>query len=189
MTGLGGCLSSPPEKPIQTHTEYVQPSPSVMTVRSVTFDENSIIPDLNTPIKTALDAQPEQGKGCSFSSMQRKHTLGYEIDPSRHITFKASPSLDFWTMDDFKMKASLRFTKSLGGEALKRPCTFGTGYYGLLPYLTNNADTLSSITKPSMIKSLVQDKMDERQSKNRTKIFKHFLFGASACRATTSKTQ
>jgi hypothetical protein len=163
--GLCGCLSNTSTKPIQTSTEYVQSSSSVMALSSVTFDENSVFPDLNTPVKVALNAAEEEEKGCSFSSMQRKHTLGYEIDPSRHITFKASPSFDVWSMGDFKMKASIRFTKSIGGEALKRPCTFGSGYYGIVPYLTNNTDTLSAITNPAAIKSMIQEKMDERKGR------------------------
>ena len=163
--GLSGCLSSSHDKPTHSNTEYVQNTSSVMAVRSVTFDENSVIPDINSVQTAALDADKAEEKGCSFSSMQRKHTLGYEIDPTRHISFKASPSFDVWSMNDFKMKASIRFTKSIGGDALKRPCTFGSGYYGILPYLSNNTDTLSVITNPSMIKSMIQEKMDEKKDR------------------------
>lgn len=136
---------------------------SVMAVRSVTFDENSIIPDVNQVQKAAMSAHNDEPKGCRFSSMQRKNTLGYEIDPSRHLTFTASPSFDIWDPTDFKAKFSVRFTKALGGDALKRPCTFGSGYYGLLPYLRYNPEMFSVITDPTTIKSMLKEKAEEKR--------------------------
>ena len=91
---------------------------SVMTVRSVRFDENSVIPDTPQQQTLAMNMEADKDKGCSFSSMQRKTTLGYEIDPTRHITFKASPSFDIWSMGDFKMKAS---PYDLQNQSVARP--------------------------------------------------------------------
>jgi hypothetical protein len=156
--GLTACGSPNPVQKTSKpkYDDMVKP---VMT--SVRFDENSV--------KTALNEKAKQESSCSFSSIQRKHTLGYEIDPSRHVAFTASPSFDIWDPSDFKARFSLRFTKSLGGEALKRPCTFGSGYYGLIPYISNNPDTFATITNPTTVKSMVQDRLDEREQERQNK--------------------
>ena len=166
--GLVGCASEDEKK--SSHpplTEYAQTSSSAMQITSVTFDENSIIPDINAQPQVALNDEGTAVKTCSFSSFQRNNTIGYEIDPSRHVSFNASPSFDIWNPTDFEAKVSLKFTKALGGPANKRPCTFGSGYYGLVPYLTNNPETLSVITDPTTIKSLVQEKARERKERQK----------------------
>jgi hypothetical protein len=115
-----------------------------------------------------LNAAPSKGE-CSFSSFQRKHTIGYELDESRQIAFKASPSFDVWNPSDVDMKFSLRFTKALGGAANKRPkCTY-SGYYGLLPYIKNDGLNIGRITDQKTIKSFVQEKLDERAERNAAK--------------------
>lgn len=163
---LWGCGSP---NPVKKQTQVTYSNVTEQPVKTVRFDENSIIPDTSDIQLLAMDEPQKKVKSCSFSSAQRKHTFGYEIDPSRHVTFVASPSFDIWDPSDFKARFGVRFTKSLGGEALKRPCTFGSGYYGIIPYLTNNPDTLSTVTNPMTVKSMVEDRLDEREREREQK--------------------
>lgn len=127
-------------------------------------DISGVPPMVDGPtLALAQNAAP--AKSCSFSSFQRKNTIGYEWDESTHLNFTVSPSFDVWSMNDFDVKTSIRFTHALGGAANKRPCTFGSGYYGLVPYLANNEGTLTAITSPSMIKSLINDKIEKNEKK------------------------
>lgn len=103
-------------------------------------------------------------KSCRFSSFQRKNTIGYELDNARHISFNASPSFDLWNPSDMDFKVDLKFTKALGGAANKRPdCTYGSGYYGLLPYAMNEGVNFDGLTDTKTIRGFVQDKLDERE--------------------------
>lgn len=97
-------------------------------------------------------------KSCSFSSFQRKNTIGYEFDESSRISFSASPKIDVFDPSDFDMKVSVKFTHSFGGASNKRPCTYGSGYYGLVPYISNNAINLNRITSIDNIKSMIDEK-------------------------------
>lgn len=118
---------------------------------------SNIAPAMNT-----VSAVPE--KSCEFSRHHRKHTVGYEIDPSRHIAFDVRPSMDIWNPSDMDTEVSLRFTKSLGGPANKRPnCTYGSGFYGLLPFASNEGINLSGALEGENVKSYIQERLDERE--------------------------
>lgn len=120
-------------------------------------------------LNMALNATPEK-KSCRFSSFQRKHTLGYEFDESHHLALRVSPSVDIWDPSDIETKVSLRFTKSLSGPANKRPdCTFAKGFYGLLPYAANQGVNLNGFFNGGNIKSMVEDKLHEREEKQRAR--------------------
>lgn len=103
---------------------------------------------------TALGAK----KSCSFSSFHRKDTIAYEIDPQQRLAFRFSPDIDIFDLDDIDAKFSLRYTRSLGQAPSKRPCTFGSGYYGLVPYIRNNPGFIGNLTDMDNIKSMVEDK-------------------------------
>lgn len=104
-------------------------------------------------------------KSCSFSSFHRRNTIGYEFDESRHIAFKASPKVDVFNPDDAEVEFSLRFTKSFGGKANKRPdCTYGSGFYGQLPFLVNDGVETSSLNMTG-VKSYVQERLDIREQR------------------------
>ena len=117
----------------------------------------------------ALTANAAPAKpSCGFSSFQRKHTIGYEFDESHHLSFKVSPSFDIWDPSDFETKVSLRFTKALSGPANKRPkCTYGSGFYGLLPYATNEGIHLNGLFDSGNVKSFVEDKLQERENRQK----------------------
>lgn len=151
---LMGCQTAP-------KTRVIAPSPPS------SFDETMPLINLEELQKQNLkpEAPANEKKSCSFSSFQRKNTLGYEWDESTHIALRVSPSFDIWQPDDIKVKTSLRLTHALGGAANKRPCTYGSGYYGLVPYLTNDGDVVSRLTNPSGLKSLVQEKIEERNQR------------------------
>ena len=110
--------------------------------------------------------QAESKKSCRFSSFQRKNTIGYELDDSRHIGFNISPSFDIFNPTDIEVKIGFKFTKAIGGAALKRPdCTFGSGYYGLLPYATNQGFNFNGLTDVRTLKGFVQEKLDDREKR------------------------
>lgn len=111
-----------------------------------------------------LGAAPK--KSCSFSSFHRKNAIGYEIDDRRHIGFNVSPSVDLFDPSDAEVKVGLNFTMAFGGPANKRPkCTYGTGYYGYLPFAINDGVNLSGLTDINTIKSFVQEKLEEREQR------------------------
>ena len=115
----------------------------------------------------ATSVAPAQSS-CRFSSFQRKHTLGYEFDESRHIFFKVSPSFDIWDPSEFDTKVSLRFTKAIGGPANKRPdCTYASGFYGLIPYASNEGINIGGLFDNGNIKSFVEDKLDAREKRRK----------------------
>jgi len=112
------------------------------------------------------EIKEETRKSCSFSKFHRKHTLGYEMDESRHIALKVSPSFDVFDPSDFETKVSLRFTKAIGGAANKRPkCTYGKGFYGLLPYATNERINFGGLFDGDNIKSFVEEKLEDREQR------------------------
>jgi hypothetical protein len=105
-----------------------------------------------------LRVSNQQRQSCNFSSFHRRHTVGYELDESRHIAFKASPKVDVWNPSDTEVEFSLRFTKAIGGTAKKRPdCTYGSGFYGQVPFLVNDGVETSSIDMDG-IKSFVEER-------------------------------
>ena len=105
-------------------------------------------------------------KQCSFSSFHRKNTIGYELDDRRHIGFRVSPDVNVFDLSDTNVKMGLRFTMALGGSANKRPkCTYGSGYYGLLPYAMNNEIDFDGLTDIDKIKSYAQERMDAREQR------------------------
>ena len=136
------------------------------------------LPPLSDPEISYADIQPAAGhpsavdiqtnvsqKSCRFSSAQRNSTVGYALDDSRHISFKASPSFDAFNPSDFDMKIGLRFTKSLGEPKKKRPkCTY-SGYYGLLPYAMNNEINFGGLANIDTIKSYAQERIDAREKR------------------------
>lgn len=117
----------------------------------------------HTQTVLAVKEEVKEKKACSFSSFQRKNTLGYEWDESTHLSMTVSPKFDVWSMDDFEVKTSVRLTYALSGAANKRPCTFGSGYYGIIPYVSHNPAIINTFTNPSAIKSMLKDKAEERQ--------------------------
>ena len=123
------------------------------------------VPPVDGVPTLALAQNGAPAKSCSFSSFQRKNTIGYEWDESTHLNLTVSPSFDVWSMNDFDVKTSIRFTHALGGAANKRPCTYGSGYYGLVPYLSNNKGIISKVASPSLIKSLINDKIEKDDKK------------------------
>lgn len=157
--GLVGCLST-------SKSRYASaPMPPQQAYDYHAY--NNIQPAAGS-IERLNNYEVETRKSCSFSSFHRKNTVGYELDGSRHISFSASPSFDLFDADDFEMKLGLRFTKALGGPANKRPkCTYGTGYYGLLPYAMNDDFNLGGLTDEGNIRSFVQEKLDERERRRK----------------------
>jgi|GEM_PF-1370031 len=110
------------------------------------------------------DKQPS--KQCSFSSFHRQNTIGYELDDRRQIGFRVSPDIDVFDLSDTNVKVGLSFSMALGGSANKRPkCTYGSGYYGLLPYAVNNNIDVSGLTDVDTIKSYAQERMNAREQR------------------------
>ena len=108
-------------------------------------------------------------KDCHFSSFHRKNAIGYEFDDRRHLSFTASPSMDL-DGSDFEMKVGLRFTKALGGPAKKRPdCTYGSGYYGWLPYAANNDFDididLNNMFSDENIRAYIEKKLEAKKAR------------------------
>lgn len=136
------------------------------------------LPPLSDPAISYTDIQPAAGhpqgaviqksqsqKSCGFSFAHRGSTVGYALDDSRHISFKASPSFDAFNPSDFDMKIGLRFTKSLGEPKKNRPkCTY-SGYYGLLPYAMNNEVNFGGLADIDTIKSYAQERIDAREKR------------------------
>lgn len=160
------CSSSGP----RNHLHAPMPPPTVMTDSGEIIVPPSAQGSGVAGASLGLAQNNIPGKSCSFSSFHRKNTFGYEIDPSQHISFTASPSFDIWDPGDFEAKFNIKFTRALGGPANKRPCTFGTGYYGLLPYLLNNEGTLDKLTDTSSIKSMVQERINEREAERKKRM-------------------
>ena len=118
------------------------------------------IQNINLDLSNSVKAK----QSCSFSSFHRKNAIGYEIDGSRHIGFVVSPSVDVFDPSDAKVRVGLNFTMAFGGSANKRPkCTYGSGYYGLLPYAMNDGVSFSGLTDINSIKSLAREKLEERE--------------------------
>jgi hypothetical protein len=152
---LVGCISS------SQKTRVAAPLPPLS---DTTMSYANIQPAAGHPQGTIIQKSVSQ-KSCSFSSAHRKNTVGYALDDSRHISFTASPSFDAFNPSDFDIKVGLRFTKSLGGPAKKRPkCTY-SGYYGLLPYAMNNKVDISGLANIETIRSYAQERMDVREQR------------------------
>ncbi len=116
----------------------------------------------------ALNDAGVQKKSCAFSSFHRKNAIGYEIDDRRQIGFNVSPSVDVFNPSDAEVKVGLRFSMALGGSAIKRPkCTYGSGYYGFVPYLMNDSVDLTNMLDTNNVKSFVQEKLDERERRQK----------------------
>jgi hypothetical protein len=115
----------------------------------------------------AQSLQHDTDKSCSFSRFHRGHAVGYEIDPSRHIGLTVSPRMDVWNPADIDTKVSLRFTKALGGIANSRPdCTFGQGFYGLVPYASNKGKLpIGSLLKKNEVKSYFERRLQAQQDR------------------------
>lgn len=122
--------------------------------------------DVSVP-RAAVARNVPSVKSCSFSSFQRKNTVGYEFSESTHLALTVSPSFDIWDASDFDVKSTLRFTHALGGSANKRPCTFGSGYYGLVPYIANNPSIVGTITDPGSIKTMLREQAEDRRRKQK----------------------
>ena len=160
VIGLAGCFSTTSQK-----MKIAAPLPPLSDSAPALADFNTIQPATGLAMNAG---QGESRQSCSFSSFQRKNTVGYQLDESRHISFKASPSFDIFDPSDVKVKFGLRFTKSLGGPANKRPdCIYGSGYYGLLPYVMNNKINLNGFADKANVKSFVEDKLKEREKRQK----------------------
>ena len=113
---LSACVSTSPK----TMHAYAPLPPQNIEVAEVSPQTlANIQPAMGHSADVVLSNQPK--KSCSFSSFHSRNTFGYELDESRHIAFKASPKVDVWNPADSEIEFSLRFTKSLGGAANKRP--------------------------------------------------------------------
>lgn len=160
--GLGACGM------VKSNTGYKLKSSTLSQKLDVTELETS---DIHA---VALNAAPKES--CSFSSFHRKNTLGYEIDDRRHIGFRVSPSVDVFDPSNAKVKIGLNFTMAFGGPANKRPkCTYGSGYYGLVPYAMNDGVNLGGLTDVGSIKGFVQEKLDERERRRKEREAKRSL--------------
>jgi len=123
---------------------------------------NVIEPAAGDIQNVALNTAPQ--KSCSFSSFHRKNAIGYEIDDRRQIGFSVSPSIDMFDPSDAEVKVGLNFTMAFGGSANKRPkCTYGSGYYGFLPYAMNDGVNLNGLINSENIKSFAKEKLKERE--------------------------
>jgi hypothetical protein len=113
-----------------------------------------------------LPSAERQTRQCSFSSFHRKNTIGYELDDRRQIGFRVSPDIDVFDLSETQVKVGLNFTMALGGSANKRPkCTYGSGYYGLLPYAINSDIDVSGLTDMDRIKSYAQERIEAREQR------------------------
>ena len=157
--GVTGCVSTP------KRMNVAAPKPPVTNLQTASaVDFAAIQPAAGSPhsmpmptVHTAMHARENTETSCAFSSFHRKNTVGYELDSARHISFTASPSFDIWDASDFDMKVGIRFTKALGGAANKRPkCTYGSGYYGLLPYLANDDIAISKVLTKDFIQGYLR---------------------------------
>jgi outer membrane murein-binding lipoprotein Lpp len=158
---LSGCFST------NKKNRIAAPLPPLSDL-SVAYDV--IQPATGSANRTTHNTTPSQ-KSCHFSSHHRKNTIGYQFDESSHLSFKASPSFDVFDPSYMEVKVGLRFTKSFGGKTQKRPdCTYGSGYYGLLPYVVNNDISLGGLTDKGTIKSYVEDRLDEREYRQKQKL-------------------
>lgn len=131
-----------------------------------TSNLNALQPAAGDIHNIALNAAPQ--KSCSFSSFHRKNAIGYELDDRRQIGFSVSPKFDVFNPSDIDVKMGLRFTMALGGSANKRPkCTYGSGYYGFLPYAMNDKINLNGLADKDNIKSFVKEKLEIREQRRK----------------------
>ena len=174
ILGLSACVSSPKKMHAYAPLPPQNMQPSFVDAAAL----SEIQPAVGITIIQSSHNASGKKKSCSFSSFHRKNTIGYEIDSGRHIAFKASPKVDVWNPDDAEMEFSLRFTKSFGGSANKRPdCTYGSGFYGQIPFLMNDGVDMSRITDAKGIQSFVQERLDargQRQVERRQRISRGF---------------
>jgi len=111
-------------------------------------------------------APPPVKKSCQFSSFHRKNTLGYEIDDRRQLGFRVSPDIDMFDPSDADVTFGLNFTMALGGSANKRPqCTYGSGFYGQLPYLMNEGMDIGGLSDAQTLKSYAKERLDAREQR------------------------
>lgn len=109
-------------------------------------------------------------ESCSFSSFHRKNAIGYEWDESTHIGFDVSPKIDVFNPSNAEVEFGLNFTMALGGAANKRPkCTYGSGYYGFLPYAMNDKIEASGLMNKNNIKSFVREKIKIREERQKAR--------------------
>ena len=98
-------------------------------------------------------------KNCAFSSYHREETVGYEFDRQSRLSFRIDPDIDLFDLGDSEAEISFRYTVFLGGPPQKKLCTFGSGYYGLVPFVSNNPQILDDLTDIDHIKSMVEDEL------------------------------
>jgi len=130
-----------------------------MTVEDVLRQGNGVVAGLIPPESGSIIAGHNK-KRCIFSSFQRNDTLGYEIDANRRISFRINPDIDISDLGDSDVEFSLRYTMHFGPAPKKRPCTFGNGYYGLLPYMHHNPTFLDQLTEIETIKAMIEENLD-----------------------------
>jgi len=159
LLGIGGCATSSPR--IQKNAALLPPQHNINDYALSEHHLNAI--EASSGGDMALSGAP---KKCSFSSFHRKNALGYEFDDARQLSLKISPDIDVFDMSVSDVEIGLNFTMALGGKANKRPkCTYGSGYYGWLPYAVNNDVELGGITDMKNIKSFTKEKIREREER------------------------
>lgn len=111
-------------------------------------------PDIGNPVLNA-----RKKKNCAFSSYHREETVGYEFDSQNRLSFRIAPDIDLFDLGDSEAEISVRYTVFLGGPPQKKLCTFGNGYYGLVPFVSNNPEIFDNLTDIEHIKSMVEDEL------------------------------
>lgn len=133
--------------------------PSIMLAETSITQDNYIAAGFLPPTAGAAPTLGVKEK-CAFSSFHRKDTFGYEFDPHQRLAFRFSPDIDIFDIGDADLKVSLRYTRTFGPAPKKRPCTFGSGYYGLIPYFRNNPGFIGSMTDFDTIKHMIRKELD-----------------------------
>lgn len=155
VLGLGACQTTNTYK-TQIHPPDFDHSGGTMIAENTLTQHDYIVAGFTPPDHTV---HVREKKNCAFSSFHRKETVGYEFDANQRLSFRIDPDIDIFDLDDIEAEFSVRYTVFLGGKPTKRPCTYGTGYYGLVPYVGNNPDILEDMTDIDHIKSLVEDEL------------------------------
>lgn len=163
LLGLGGCATNN-----RSHIKNAAPLPPQHNINQYALSDHHL-----NDIETAMGYNASlnnAAKKCSFSSFHRKNALGYEFDDRRQLSLKISPDIDVFDMNVSDVEVGLNFTMALGGSSNKRPkCTYGSGYYGWLPYAVNNDVQLDGLTDIHRIKSFAQEKIDERNERRKNR--------------------
>ena len=170
MVGLSACHTTSHK----TRAYAPMPSQEFDSNNDVVLASLSNIQPAIGPVGEALNATPNnEKKKCGFSSFHRKNTVGYELDDRRQIGLRVSPDIDMFDMSDADVEVGLTFTMALGGRANKRPkCTYGSGFYGQLPYVMHEGVDISGLSDVQSIRGYVKERLDERERRRQEREIK-----------------